>query len=169
MKSQDQEIHTQQSIGGKPTRGWRNACIKPLTPSILVLFVALVASAADQPAIRVRTAELDRTPLTAGPLKITLTHFRGSFLKIGGGSVEAQVENTSTGFATFSPQKLSFVGSDNNQADALAIQSGDNYWPAVDRRIAPGARIKEFYALNSKVRLPARLYYDEKLLAVITD
>lgn len=143
--------------------------IKPiLTPLIIILLFSFFASADDQPA-RIRTSELDRTQLTAGPLKITLTQFRGSFLKIGGGSVETEVENTSTEFTVFSPQRLSFVGNDNHQADVLAIQSGDRFWPAVDRRIAAGARIKEFYALNSKVRLPARLYYDEKLLAVITD
>jgi len=36
-----------------------------------------------------------------------------------------------------------------------------------DRRIAPGARVKESYSLSGKVRLPIRLYYDEKLLAEI--
>jgi hypothetical protein len=135
---------------------------------IVVVLIPLFAIADDQPA-RVRVSELEKTPIAAGSLKITITRFRGSFLKIGGGSVEAQVENTSTEFTVFSPNRLSFVGSDNNQGDVLAIQSGDRYWPAVDRRIAPAARIKEFYALNSKVHLPARLYYDEKLLAEITD
>lgn len=169
MKSRNSKMHTKQRTAERRMRRCRNACIKLLTPSILVLLVTLVASASDQPTIRVRTSDLSRTALTAGPLKITLAQFRGSFLKIGGGSVEAQVENTATEFITFSPQKLSFVGSDNSQADVLAIQSGEHYWPAVERRIAPGARIKEFYALNGKVRLPARLYYDEKLLAVISD
>lgn len=142
--------------------------IKILTPLIVVLLFSFFALADDQP-VRIRTSELERTPLTAGPLKITLTQFRGSFLKIGNGLVETLVENTSTGFTTFSPQRLSFVGSDNNQADVLAIGTGDRHWPAVDRRIAPGAHIKEIYTLNGKVRLPARLYYDDKLLAVITD
>jgi hypothetical protein len=145
-----------------------NLYIKPLSSIIVVLLVALLASATNQPA-RIRVSELDRTPLTAGPLRITLTKFRGSFLKVGGGSIEAQVENTSAEFSVFSPQRLSFVGSDNSQADILAIQSGDRYWCALDRRIAPGARTKEFYALNGKVRLPARVYYDEKLLAEIVD
>jgi len=39
----------------------------------------------------------------------------------------------------------------------------------MDRRIAPGAHIKEIYTLNGKVRLPARIYYDEKLLTEIAD
>jgi hypothetical protein len=150
-------------------RSCRKIRIKPLGSIIVVLTISFFALADDQP-VRVRTSELERTPLAAGPLKITLTQFRGSFLKVGNGSVEAQVENTSTGFSTFSPQRLSFVGSDNKQTDVLAIgQSGDRYWPAMDRRIAPGAHIKEFYALNGKVHLPARIYYDEKLLAEIVD
>lgn len=135
---------------------------------VVALLIPICVAADDQP-VRIRTSELERTSLTAGPLKITLTQFRGSFLKIGYGSVEAQVENTSTGFTTFSPQRLSFVGSDNKQADVLAIGTGDRHWPAVDRRIAPGAHIKEIYTLNGKVRLPARFYYDDKLLAVITN
>ncbi|MEW6126877.1 MAG: hypothetical protein AB1757_07540 [Acidobacteriota bacterium] len=147
----------------------RNLRRQSLTAGILVLFVALVTSSAAQQPIRIRTSELERMPLVVGSLKFTFAEFRGSFMKLGNGSVEAQVENTGTGFTTFSPQKLSFVGSDNTQVDVLAIQSGDKYWPAVERNIAPSAHLKEFYALNGKVRLPARIYYDEKLLAVIVD
>ncbi|HXG92154.1 MAG TPA: hypothetical protein VNN73_07250 [Blastocatellia bacterium] len=170
MKSRKSKTRAKKRRGERLMRGWRNACVKLLTTGALILIVAFTASAAyQQPPIRVRASELDRMPLIVGSLKITLTQFRGSFLKVGSGSVEAQVENTATGFATFSPQKLSFVGSDNTQADVLAIQSGDQYWPAADRSIAPGARIKEFYALTDKVHLPARLYYDEKLIAVIVE
>ena len=144
--------------------------LSPLTLVLVILSLPLSQTTVGQvPAVRVRTAELDRTPLTAGPLKITLAQFRASFLKIGSASVEVQVVNTASTFTTFSPQKLSFLGSDNNQADVLAIQSGDSYWSAQDRKIAPGARTKEFYALNGKVHLPARLYYDEKLLAEIVE
>ena len=142
----------------------------PLTLVFIILSLPLSQTTIGQvPAVRVRTAQLDRTPFTAGPLKITLTQFRASYLKIGGTSVEVQVMNTASTFTSFSPQKLSFLGNDNNQADVLAIQSGDHYWRAEDRRIAPGARTKEFYALNGKLQLPARLYYDEKLLAEIVE
>jgi hypothetical protein len=144
--------------------------LRPLALVLIILSLPLSQTTAGQaPAIRVRSGELDRTPLTAGPLKITLAQFRASFLKIGGASVEVHVVNTAATFTSFSPQKLSFLGSDNNQVDVLAIQSGDQYWRAEDRRIAPGARTKEFYALNGKLRLPARLYYDEKLLAEIIE
>jgi len=144
--------------------------LRPLTPLLIILSLPLSQTTVGQvPAVRVRTSQLDRTPFTAGSLKITLSQFRASFLKIGGASVEVQVVNTADTFTSFSPQKLSFLGNDNNQVDVLAIQSGDHYWRAEDRRIAPGARTKEFYALNGKLQLPARLYYDEKLLAEIVE
>ena len=142
--------------------------IKLLTFALLVVLLGSPAPIGAQS--RIRSWELDRMPLFAPPLKITLIQFRTSFMRIGWGSVELQVENTAGGeFATFFPQKLSFVGSDNNQVDILAIQSGEHYWPAVERRVAPAARIKEYYALNGKVHLPARAYYGDKLLVVITE
>ena len=144
--------------------------LSPLTLVLIILSLPLSQTTVGQvPAVRVRTAQLDRTPFSAGPLQITLTQFKASYLKIGSASVEVQVVNTASTFTSFSPQKLSFLGSDNNQADVLAIQSGDQYWHAEDRRIAPGAHTKEFYALNGKLKLPARLYYDEKLLAEIIE
>jgi hypothetical protein len=135
---------------------------------VLLLLVPVFVAADEQPSVRVHLSELDRTPLIAGPLKITLTKFKGSFLKVGGGYVEIRVENTSTEFATFSPQLLSFV-SNNDQVDILFMMYGEQLLPPQDRRIVPGARIKEEYRLNGKVRFPARLYYRDKLLAVITD
>jgi hypothetical protein len=38
---------------------------------------------------------------------------------------------------------------------------------AVDTRIEPKARIKRIYALADKAQLPARLYYENKLLGTI--
>ena len=145
-------------------------CLSSLCLLLIILSLPPSQTTVGQvPAVRVRTAQLDRTPFTAGPLKITLTQFRASYLRIGSASVEVQVVNSASTFTSFSPQRLSFLGNDNNQVDVLAIQAGDQYWRAEDRRIAPGARTKEFYALNGKLQLPARLYYDEKLLAEIID
>lgn len=79
------------------------------------------------------------------------------------------MENTSKGFTTFNPQKLSFVGRDDRQVYALAIQSGDHYWPAMEREIAPGARMKEYYALSGQVKMAARVYYEGRQIAVISD
>lgn len=142
------------------------------------LLIPLYAVADDQPA-RIRISNLDKTPIAAGPLKIRITKLRGSFLKLGNGSIEVDVENGSTAFETFSPQRLSLVNNDNVQVNVMA--SRHNYYRTVppydpkfpttglDRRIAPGARVRESYSLTGKVHLPLRLYYDEKLLAEIVE
>jgi hypothetical protein len=151
--------------------------------SLFTLFVALLiplcAVADDQPAARIRVSDLDKTPITAGPLKIRITRLRGSFLKLGSGSIEVEVENVSTGFETFSPERLSLINKDNVQINVVGGRRG--YYRTVpphdprvptgllDRRIAPGARVKETYSLSGKLHLPIRLYYDEKLLAEITE
>ena len=145
---------------------------------VLALFIPLCAVADDQPA-RIRVSDLDKTPIAAGPLKIRITKLRGSFLKLGSGSIVVEVENASTGFETFSPLKLSLVDKNNVQVNVMT--SRRSYYRTVppydsgvpvsplDRRIAPGARVKENYSLSGKVHLPIRLYYDEKLLAEIVE
>jgi len=40
---------------------------------------------------------------------------------------------------------------------------------AEERRMAPNARIKAWYDLKGQVRLPVRLYYEDKLLAMIIE
>jgi hypothetical protein len=145
---------------------------------VLALLIPLCAVADDQPA-RIKVSDLEKTPIAAGPLKIRITKLRGSFLKLGSGSIEVVVENVSNAFETFSPQRLSLVDKENVQVNVMA--SRRNYYRNVppyepgiptsplDRRIAPGARVKETYSLSGRVHLPIRLYYDEKLLAEITD
>jgi len=143
---------------------------------VLALLLPLCAIADDQPT-RIRIQDLEKTPISAGALKIRITKLRGSFLKLGSGSMVVEVENSSTGFESFSPQKLSLVDKSNVQVNVMS--SRRNYYRTVppydspssplDRRIAPGARIKETYSLSGKVHLPIRLYYDEKLLAEIVE
>jgi hypothetical protein len=145
---------------------------------LLALLIPLCAVADDQVA-RIRVSDLDKTPIAAGPLKIRITRLRGSFLKLGNGSIEVEVENVATGFETFSPQRLSLINKDNIQINVVGARRGyyrtaPPYDPRIptgplDRRIAPGARVKENYSLSGKVRLPMRLYYDEKLLAEIVE
>jgi hypothetical protein len=147
-----------------------------LVAVVLALLIPLVAIADDQPS-RIRVADLEKTPIAAGQLKIRITKFRGSFMKFGNGSIEVEVENISTGFETFSPQRLSLINNDNIQINVVGAKHGyyrnppqyDPRTPAapLDRRIAPGARIKETYSLSGKGHLPMRLYYDEKLLVEI--
>jgi len=144
---------------------------------VLALLIPLCAVADDQPA-RIRVSDLDKTPIVAGPLKIRITRLRGSYLKLGNGSIEVEVENVSSGFETFSPQRLSLINHDNIQINVVGTKryyrTVPPYDPRIpsgplDRRIAPGARVKESYSLSGKVHLPIRLYYDEKLLAEIVE
>ena len=134
-----------------------------------ILIFPFLVSADDQPPVRLRKSELSHSPLFVGSLKITLMNLDGHGLFPLKGTIQVQTENTSTIFAIFFPQRLSFVNADNTQVDVLGVPFAEGTVSVADRRIAPGARIKEYYSLNSKVHLPARLYYDEKLLAVIAD
>lgn len=144
---------------------------------VLALLIPLCVAADDQPA-RIRVSDLDKTPIAAGPLKIRITKLRTSFLKLGSGSIEVEVENIGTGFETFSPPRLSLINKDNIQINVVGSRHSYRTVPPydprtptgpLDLRIAPGARIKETYSLSGKVRLPMRLYYDEKLLAEIVE
>ena len=145
---------------------------------VLALLIPLCAVADDQPA-RIRVPDLEKTPIAAGALKIRITRLRGSFLKLGSGSIEVVVENVSNAFETFSPQRLSLVDKENVQVNVMgsrhsSYRTAPVYDPRLptgplDRRIAPGARVKETYSLSGRVHLPIRLYYDEKLLAEIVE
>jgi hypothetical protein len=124
-------------------------------------------------------SDLEKTPIAAGPLKIRITKLKGSFIKLGSGSIEVVVENSSSRFETFSLHRLSLVDKENVQVNVLAsrrtyYRTLPPYDPGtptspLDRRIAPGARVKENYSLSGRVHLPIRLFYDEKLLAEIVE
>ena len=144
---------------------------------VLALLVPVCVAADDQPA-RIRVSDLEKTPIVATPLKIRITKLRASFLKVGSGSIEVEVENAGAGFETFAPQRLSLINRDNIQINIVGTRRNYSrtlppYDPrtagALERRIAPGARIKESYSLSGKVHLPMRLYYDEKLLAEVVE
>lgn len=144
----------------------------------LGLLVPLCAAADDRP-VQIRAQDLNKAPITAGAFKIRITKLTENFLKLGNGSIELEVENVSAAFETFSPRRLSLVNRDNIQVNIVNARHGDYrtippYDPnvptaALDRRIAPGARIKESYKLSGRLHLPMRFYYDEKLLAEIVE
>jgi hypothetical protein len=87
------------------------------------------------------------------------------------------VENTSDDYTTFNPRLLSFIDKDNNQIDILGarvaievgMEVGGSVIMAQDTRIAPKARIKRSYALTNYMKLPASLYYEDKLLVTIIE
>ena len=142
----------------------------PLTPLVVLAFQA--------EAEQVRKGELKDKSFTAGPLKITFLSFgraRG-FGNVGDPHVESvnpikvKVENASDEFTTFNPRRLSFVDKANDQSDVRGLVTSQRGLSAAeDRRIAPKASITDWYDLTREVRLPARLYYEDKLLATIIE
>ena len=134
-----------------------------------ILILPLLVSADDQPPVRLHQSELSRFPLFVGSLKITLTKLSGNGVLSLDSTVEVQIESTSAAFTMFFPPRLSFVSKDGSQVDVLGVSLTNGVVSVADRRIAPRARIKEYYLLTGSIHLPARLYYDEKLLAVIAD
>jgi hypothetical protein len=144
-------------------------------PSVffIIFAVAAISVAGEEPA-RVRVSELSKQSFTVGELKITIKRFWPGSLLSRVARVEVRVENLSSAAATFDPLRLSFVNEDNRQVSirAAAYQAGASR-PGygldivVAREVAPRAYIKEFYAFDGRVRLPARLFYEGKQLALI--
>ncbi len=150
-----------------------------LLTSIFALIIPLCVAADDQ-SQRIRLSDLDKTPVVVGPFKIRIARLnRSTFLGLGGGHIKVEVENTSSGPETFYPQRLAIVNRDNFQVSVWAgkrryygtVPPYDPRIPvtSLEIRITPGARIREVYSLSGKVRLPARLFYDDKLLAEIVE
>ena len=162
---------------------------RTLSATALILLTPLVVLAFQAQADQVRKGELKSRSFAAGPLKITIVKFGHgplSSLSFTGRPpnrlahcvhpIQIVVENTSGEFTTFEPRWLSFVDKANEQSDVRGLIShedqgrgGRGLTPAENRRIAPKASINDWYDLTSRVRLPARLFYKEKLLATIIE
>jgi hypothetical protein len=137
-----------------------------LSATALILLTPLVVLAFQAQADQVHKNELKNKPFIRGPLKITLIQ-----IIYGGNGIKVEVENTSDDSTTFAPRRLSFIDKDDNQVDILGQLSAmiSGMVTAEDKRIAPKARIKHLYTLTDKLQLPARLYYEDKLLATIVE
>ncbi|MBI3652659.1 MAG: hypothetical protein HY231_16680 [Acidobacteria bacterium] len=135
-----------------------------------LLFVLSTGATAQDKEKQIRKSELIKSPMVTGPFRIIITKLRTAQLSLMRGDLYVEVQNTSHQFANFSPQKLTLVASDNLQLRVLTVTSkkGEEVC-AADTKIVPGASLEEVYNLSDVVRLPVRLYYDEQLLAVITD
>ena len=150
---------------------------RALSATALILLTPLVALALQTQADQVRKADLKIKSFTAGPLKITFLNFGRA--RFGNPDdphfesvhpIQVKVENASDGFTTFNPRQLSFVDKANDQADVRGLVTNQKGLSAAeDRRIAPKASITDWYDLTREVRLPARLYYEDKLLATIIE
>jgi hypothetical protein len=147
---------------------------RTLFAAAMILLTPLVVLAFQTQSEQVRKSELNSRSFSADPLKITLAEFYGGGLRKPNGEVIIEVENASSDFTTFDPRRLSFIDKDDNQADILGLAgNNESEWkwivPAEIKRIGPKAKIKNLYALTDKVRLPVRLYYEDKLLGTIIE
>src|SRR5262245_48990153 len=141
-----------------------------LSTTAMILLTPLIVSAFQAQAEQVRNRELKNKAFTAGSLRITITKFyefnitHQSFINI-------EIENTSGDIATFAPRLLTFIDKDDNQVDIVGQYSatGSSLVAAEEKRVFPKARIKHRYELTDRVQLPARLYYEDRLLATIID
>ncbi|MBO0857439.1 MAG: hypothetical protein J2P21_03105 [Chloracidobacterium sp.] len=142
-----------------------------LSATAMILLTPLVVSAFQAQTEQVRNRELKNKYFTAGSLRITITRFY-EFSVTHQCFIDIEVENTSDDIATFVPQQLTFIDKDDNQVNIVGQYSatGSSLVAAGDRRVFPKARIKRHkYELTDRVHLPARLYYEDKLLATIID
>ena len=156
---------------------------RTLSATAMILVTPLVVLALQTQTDQVRKANLKSRPFTAGPLKITLISLDGLIDDVlEGGMLKyvnpicIEVENMSDKFTTFDPRQLSFVDKVNYQVDIRGLIPYEDQWlggkelsAAEKRRIAPNARIKAWYDLTRQVRLPVRLFYEDKLLATIIE
>ena len=145
---------------------------KLLSFIIVLTFLPAPSPARDEPA-SISKSDLSSRPFVVGNLKITIKRFwAGSLLTRG--YIEVRAENASDAVATFNPQRLSFVGKDGKQVNIRGRWQTGPVNPddrAIDvprpTEVAPRAYIKELYELDGRVRLPARLFYEGKDLALI--
>jgi hypothetical protein len=148
---------------------------RTLSATAMILLTPLVVFAFQAQAEQVRKGGLKSKSFTTGSLKITFTGFSGIGSLSTPGILSIEVENTSGDITTFVPQSLTFIDKDDNQVDIVgqyageSLQGGLRLVAAGDKRVWPKARIKHTYMLTERVRLPARLYYEDKLLATIID
>jgi hypothetical protein len=145
---------------------------RTLFATAVILLMPLVVLAFQTQAEHVRKDDLKIRPFTQGPLKITFIPVYGDGRgRIG--RVNIEVKNTSDDFVTFDPRRLSFIDKEYNQENILWQVGGAHVnWALVaagEKKIGPKARIKHTYALTNTVQLPARLYYEDKLLATIIE
>jgi hypothetical protein len=146
--------------------------LRTLSATAMILLAPLIVLALQAQTDQVRKDELKSKPFTSGPLKITLIQFYAGGIG-GNGLISIEVENTSDDFTTFDPRRLSFIDKGDNQVDIFGLRRqmgvGDVFVAVGEKRIGPKARIKHVYELTDRMRLPARLYFGDKLLATIIE
>lgn len=143
---------------------------KVIVFGISVILLTCCVGAAAQAPLRIHKSEFSRTAIVAGDLKLTITDISIGASPFGMPKMEIEIENIAATAAPFDPQQLSFVRADGHQVEALAIRVFPDILvtPRVFLIIS-GARLQQSYYMNEKLQLPARMYYQGKLIAEITE
>ena len=131
----------------------------------IVLFCFAEAAAQAPSAATFRESELGKHAFEIGQLRLTIRKLQGG----RGPYITVKVENPSDSAVVFDPQVLSLVNQGNEQVNTSSYSL---YYiaPALPtRKVLPGAFLTQTYGLDHIVELPARIYYDGKLLAIITE
>jgi hypothetical protein len=157
LTSQSAEDNTQQSAPGAATKATDDNLT--LAPTKLTI------------------AELNRHRFQVSGLGFTIVDFNeyvavvwafSTYHSAGVAGITVKVENNSKDFLSFSPAKLIFIGSDGNQATVAEEEFSNRKRLATETQLAPGGRFESKYLLTAGVSLPARIYYEQKLLAEIS-
>jgi hypothetical protein len=143
---------------------------------VFVCGLAMCASAgAQQPANQVDLSSVSRHPFQVGGLELTISKLDGLVVissdarDTGVGYMEVRVENVSADFVRFAPSQLVVVGRDGRQASIIYERHNTDRAVVSEVSVAPRAHTEMKYNLSARVKFPAQLYYDGKLLAEIVD
>jgi hypothetical protein len=137
---------------------------------VAILSFGVVSSAQDK-APTIREADLKNTSLAAsGDLTLTMLDLKGGLFGQAPIVIEVEIHNTSDTPVVFNPFRLSFVKADGRQVDVLSVPLwGEHTADAHEILVLPKAHIRQHYFMNGRINLPAKLYYDGKLLAEIVN
>jgi len=144
------------------------SCVAAILLSQLSM-TALGSGATQTPVPQIKESNLAKTPIHDGPLTFTITEFKAiSVFSAHAAWIKMTVENTSSSFVTFSPAILAIVGRDGTQVNVFGIPlPDDQVLPAPDIDLTPKSHVKTFYLLTDRSEIPAKLYYDQQLIAEI--
>jgi hypothetical protein len=140
----------------------------------LALTGGAIPGAAQAP-VAIKASELTGHPFTAGGLTLTITKLDNhvavarDLRDTGTGFLILEVVNPTERFTTFSPAWLVIVSNDARQTSPGFVRRRNDRVLPTEAHVAPGATIHNQFNLTEQVRLPAKLYYGETLLAEIVE
>jgi hypothetical protein len=137
---------------------------------VAILSFGVVTLAQDK-APTLHESDLKGTALAvAGDMTLTVLDLKGGLFGQAPIVVEVEIHNPTDTPIVFNPFRLSFVKADGRQLDVLAVPLwGEHTADAHEILVLPKARVRQLYFLNGRINLPAKMYYDARLLAEIVN